>query len=122
MGMTVRMAVIMITVMMIVIMMIMDMMIVPMVTVPMPMLIMRVMMQPLARPRSARVFAEHQRLDGDRNGVGGQPDAAEVDVVEIHQHHAVDDEDVARDAEFLAQDRAQRLGDVAVEHDVDRLA
>ena len=40
-------------------------------------------MQPLARPRPARVLAEHQRLDGDRHGVGRHADTAEVDVIEI---------------------------------------
>jgi hypothetical protein len=72
-------------------------------------MLMRMMMQPLARPRAARVLAEHQRLDGDRHGVGRHADAAEVDVVEVHQGDAVDDQDVARDIELLAQDGAERL-------------
>src|SRR5437868_6731873 len=72
----------------------------------MPMLVMRMMMQPLARPGPAGVLAEDERLDGDRHRVRGQPDAAEVDVVEVHQHQPVDDEDVAFDAEVLAHDGA----------------
>src|SRR3984893_6295261 len=46
-------------------------------------MIMLMMMQALARPRAARVFAEHQRFDGARHGVGRHADAAEIDVVEI---------------------------------------
>ncbi len=41
------------------------------------------MVQPLARPRPARVFVEYQRFDGDRHRVGRHADAAEIDIVEI---------------------------------------
>ena len=64
------------------------------VTVRMVVIIM--MMQPLARTRAARVFAEHERFDGHRHGVGRHADAAEIDIVEIPQHHAVDDQKFAR--------------------------
>ena len=80
-----------------------------------------VMVDTLRRPAALHLLAEHQRLDGDRHGVGRHADTAEVDVVEIAQHHAVDAKDLALDQELLAQDRAERLRDVAVEHDVDRL-
>ena len=83
--------------------------------------LMGAVMQPLRGPRSARILAEDQRLDGHRHGVGGQPDAPKIDVVEIHQHDAVDHQDFALDAEFFPQDGAERLGHVAVEHDIDRL-
>src|SRR5262249_8205595 len=53
-------------------------------------MVMIMMMQPLARARAARVLAEDERLDGHRHRVGGHPDAAEVDVVEVPQDHAVD--------------------------------
>ena len=33
--------------------------------------------------RQPRVLAEHQRLDGDGHGHRRQPDAAEIDVVEV---------------------------------------
>jgi hypothetical protein len=46
--------------------------------------------QPLARPRSARILAEHERFDRDRHGIGRHADAAEIDIVEIPQHDAVD--------------------------------
>src|SRR5713226_2191095 len=52
-------------------------------------------MQPLAGPRPARILAEYERLDGDRHGVRRHADAAEVDIVEVHQHDAVDDQDFA---------------------------
>src|ERR1700686_3392251 len=80
-----------------------------------------VMMQPLARTRAARILAEDERLDGHRHRVGRIADAAEIDVVEIPQHHAVDDEELAPDIHLVAQDVAERLRHVAVEHDVERL-
>src|SRR5947207_8652032 len=81
-----------------------------------------VMVQPLARARPARVLAEHQRLDGHRHGVRWQADAAEIDEVEVPQHHAVDRKNLALHVELVAQDVAERLRDVAVQHDVERLA
>src|SRR5689334_20260780 len=83
--------------------------------------IMVMMVQPLARARAARILAEHQRLDGHRNGIGGIADAAEIDVVEVPQDYAVDCEKLALHVHLVAQDVAKRLSDVAVEHDVDRL-
>src|ERR1700733_7162821 len=53
------------------------------------------MVQPLARPRPARILVEHQRFDGDRHGIGRHADAAEIDIVEIPQHHAIDDQTLA---------------------------
>ena len=52
--------------------------------------------QPLARPWTARIFAEHQRFDGDRHSVGRHANAAEIDIVEVPQHDAVDDQQVAQ--------------------------
>src|SRR5712671_813448 len=84
-------------------------MIVPMMvemSVPVFML-MGMVMQPLAGPRPARVLAEHKRLDGDRHGVRRHADAAKIDIVEIHEDNAVDDQKLAPYAELFAQDRAQ---------------
>src|SRR5689334_6724736 len=81
-------------------------------------MIMVVMMDALVRATALRAFAEHERLDGDRYGVGRHADAAEVDVVEVAQHHAVDRQDLALDQQLLAQDRAERLRNIAIEHDV----
>src|SRR5580698_3977341 len=93
-----------------VVMMIMMVIVVVIVTMPVRMfVIMRMMMQPLAGPWPTRVLAEYERLDGDRHRVGRHADAAEVDVVEIHQDDAVDHQDFARDIELFAQDRAERL-------------
>src|SRR6516164_1518962 len=78
---------------------------------PMPMFMfmpVAMMMQPLAGPRPTRVLAEDQRLDGDRHGVRRHADAAEIDIVEVHQDNAVDDQDLARHIKLFAQDRAQR--------------
>src|SRR5215510_12190063 len=112
----------MFVVMMAVIMMMM-MMTVAVVTMAVIMrMIMVVMMDALVWTAALRAFAEHERLDGDRDGVGGHPDATEIDVVEVAQHHAVDRENLALDQELLAQDRAGRLRNIAIEHDVDRLS
>src|SRR5260370_9738135 len=80
------------------------------------------MMQPLAGPWPTRVLAEYERLDGDRHGVRRHADAAEIDIVEVHQHDAVDDQDLSCDVKLFAQDRAQSLRHVAIQHDVNRLA
>ena len=42
------------------------------------------MVQPLAGTRPARVLAEDERFDGDRDGIRRHADAAEVDIIEIH--------------------------------------
>src|ERR1700751_1273357 len=82
----------MIVVMVAVTMMVMMSMIVPMTVCVIMLMVIIVMMDALARPRSARIFAEHQRLDRHRHRVGRHADAAEVDVVEVPQHDAVDDQ------------------------------
>src|SRR6516165_5478802 len=92
-----------------------------MLTPMMMLVIVRVMVDALRRPAAARVLAEQQRFDGHRHRIGRHADAPEIDVVEVPQHHAVDREDLAFDQKLLAQDCAQRLRDVAVEHDVERL-
>ncbi len=71
--------------------------------------------------RAMRIVAEHQRFDRDRNGVGREADTPEIDIVEIHQHHAVDAENLALHPAVFPQDRAQRLRDIAVEHEINRL-
>src|SRR3954466_3641431 len=78
-------------------------------------------MDALVRAAAARVFAEQQRLDRDRHGERRHADATEIDIVEIAQHHAIDGQDLALDQQLLTQDRPQRLGDIAVEHEIDRL-
>ena len=114
----------MVVVMMAVIMMVMIVAMAMVVAVTMAMvvgMIMVVMMDALVRTAALRSFTEDERLDGDRYGVGGHADAAEIDVVEVAQHHTVDRQDLALDQKLLAQDRAECLGDIAIEHDVDRL-
>ena len=91
--------------------------------VVMPMLmIMLAMVQPLPRARTARVFAEHQRFDRDRHGIGRHADAAEIDIVEIPQHDAVDDEKIALNVELVAKEMPKSVCHVAVQHDVERCA
>src|SRR5262245_10965859 len=69
-----------------------------------------------------RIFAEYERLDRDRHRVRRQPDAAEVYVIEVPQRHAVDHQDLVLELELFAQYRAERLRDVPVQHDIERLA
>ena len=108
--------------------MIMIVMVMPMVvivTVTVMVMMMRavlVVVDALMRAAAARVLAEQQRLDGDRHGVGRHADTAEIDVIEIAQHDAVDRQNLALDQKLLAQDRTQGLRDIAVEHEIDRLA
>src|SRR5918994_1869337 len=80
------------------------------------------MVDALAGPRAARVLAEYQRLDGHRHSVRRHADSTEIDIVKIPQHDAVDHQDLAFHPLFFAQDRAQRLRDVAVQHDIQRLS
>ena len=85
-------------------------------------MIMLAVVQALARPWTARIFAEHQRFDRDRHGVGRHADAAEIDIVEVPQHYAVDDQKVAANAAFVAKEMPERVRHVAVQHDVERQA
>src|SRR3954454_4242795 len=108
-------------------MMAMIMMVVTMTVVTMGVIVcvikrMIMVMDALVRAPALWAFAEDQRLDGDWYGVGRHADAAEIDIVEVAQHHAIDRQDLALDQKLLAQDRAERLGDIAIEHDVDRLS
>ena len=45
---------------------------------------------------------------------------AEIDIVEVPEHDAVDDEEVTLDFKLLVQQVAERMGDIAVEHNVER--
>src|SRR5262245_7331213 len=69
-----------------------------------------------------RVLAEYQRLDRDRDGVRRQPDAPQVDVVEIPQRHAVYHQQLVRKPVLLLEYRPQGLRDAAIEQQVERLA
>src|SRR5439155_25814203 len=71
-----------------------------------------------ASARGPRVLAEYQGLDGDGNGLRRHTNAPQVDVVEIPEDDTVDDEHVAVHAHFVAEDGAERLRDVPVDHDV----
>src|SRR5690242_16729027 len=70
--------------------------------------------------RHARVLGEHQRLDRHGHRVRRHADAPEVDVVEVAQRNAVDDQQLGGDAHVLLEDAAERLRDVAVEDEVNR--
>src|SRR5690242_17744683 len=98
------------------------MMVMPMtMVVPVIIGLMLVMMNALRRTAPPRVLAEQQRLDRDRHGERGHPNAPEIDVVEIAQHQSINCQDLALDQQLLAQDGAQRLRHVAIEHEVERL-
>src|SRR3972149_4817790 len=80
-----------------------------------------VMMESLTWAWTSRVLAEDQGLDRHRHRIRRHPDRAEIDVVEIPENDAVDDQDVAFDMLLLTENCAQRLRHVTVEHDVKRL-
>src|SRR5438105_2374055 len=71
--------------------------------------------------RTARVLAEHERLDRHRHRVRRHAHAAEVDVVEVPEDDAVDREHFRGDAPLVLEERADRLRDVAVEDEHQRL-
>src|SRR5712692_11702405 len=64
------------------------------------------MVKALGRSAAPGVLAEHQRFDRHRHGVGRHPDAPQIDVVEVAQHHAVDCQNFALDLELLEIGRA----------------
>ena len=78
--------------------------------------------QALARPWTSRIFAEHQRFDGDRHGIGRHAYAPEINIVEVPQHYAVDDQKIAANVAFIAKEMPERVRHVAVQHDVERQA
>jgi hypothetical protein len=71
--------------------------------------------------RHAGILAEDQRLDGNRHGVRRHADAPEVDVVEVAQGDAVDDEQLRLDPPVVLEDAAERVGDIAIENEIERL-
>ncbi len=74
----------------------------------------------VADVRVAWILAENQRLDRYRNRLRRQPHAAQINVIEIPQHHAVDHQKLIGDVQFIAQNCAQRLRNIAVEHHKER--
>jgi hypothetical protein len=64
-----------------------------------------------------RIFAEDQRFDRYRHCLRRHTDTAKIDVIEIPQHHPIDNQYLACDIHLLAQDCAKRLRHVAIEHD-----
>ena len=77
----------------------------------------RVLPMAAARVRDARILVEDERLDRHRDGEGGHPHAAEIDVVEIPKGDTVDHQHLGGDAQLILEERAQRVGDIAVEDD-----
>ena len=77
------MIVIVVVVMIMRVSMIVIMMMVVSMMVVMTVAVMVVTLQMRLAARQPRVLAEHQRLDGHRHGHRRQPDAAEIDIVEI---------------------------------------
>ena len=70
---------------------------------------------------SPRICLEYEGLDRHGHGVRRIPDPTQVHIVEIPQRDAVDREDLRFQRELVLQKRAQRLRDVAVEDQIDRL-
>lgn len=72
--------------------------------------------------RMAWIVGKDQGLHRDRHRLRGHAYAPEVDVVQVPQHHAIDDQDLALHLHFLAQDGAQRLRNVPVKDQKQRFA
>ncbi len=62
-------------------------------------------LQPSATDGGPRILTEHKRLDRDRHGVGREPDAPQIDVVELPQPETVDHQQVGRHTQLVPQDR-----------------
>lgn len=112
-------AFVMVVVMAMAVMMPMIMVMMPMIVVAViVMLVIVVMMDAFPGAGTVRAVAEDQRFDGHRHRVRRNAQAPQIDEIKIGQHHAVDDQNIAFHAAFLAHDRANRLRHVAVEHDM----
>ena len=66
----------------------------------------------------ARVLTEDQRLDRHRYGLRRHADAAQINVIKVPQHDAVNDQDFAGDVHLFPQQIAQGVGHVAIEDQV----
>ena len=62
---------------------------------------------------------EDERLYRDRHGTRRQSKTTEVDVIEIPQRQAVNDEDLVIERHVLAKYGTEIHGDVGIENDVD---
>ena len=71
--------------------------------------------------RNSRIFAKDERLDRHRHSERRHAHAAEIDVVEVPERDAVQHQHVGPHAELLLQERAQRVGDIVVQNDEQRL-
>src|ERR1051325_4565518 len=61
---------------------------------------------------------EQERLHGNRNRFGNAQRLADVQEVEVAHVDAIDRDHVALDSELFAQNAAQRLRNVQIQHDV----
>lgn len=62
-------------------------------------------LEPSATGGEPRILAEHKRLDRDRHGVGREPDAPQIDVVELPEPKTVDNQQVGGHTQLVPQDR-----------------
>ena len=79
-----------------------------------------VMMDELTRTRAARILTEDEGFDSHWHRIGWHPDSPKIDIVEIPQDHAIDGKNLAFDIEFFAQNCAERLRYIAIEHEEER--
>ena len=98
--------VIMMVVRVIVVVMVMIVMMVMLMVVVMMLMVVVMIVQVRVTVGCARVFGEYQRLDRDRHGLRRHAYAPEIDVIEVLQGHAIDDEQLAHHLHFFAQNRA----------------
>ena len=63
----------------------------------MAMIIFSAMMDNLFGARPARILAKDERFDGDRHSERGNAHFAKINVIKVHQHDAIDDQNLACD-------------------------
>ena len=72
--------------------------------------------------RQPRIFAEHQRLDRHRHGERRHAHTTEVDVVEVPERDAVEDQHLGGNADLFLEQGAKAERDVGVHDDEERPA
>ena len=65
------------------------------VVVGMTVIIFGTMMDYFLSPRAARIFTEDEGFDRHRHSERGNAHLAQINIIKVHQHHAINDKDFA---------------------------
>src|SRR5579863_8194545 len=71
---------------------------------------------------ASREIVEHQRFHRDGHGVRRQSNPAQVDVIKVHEHNAVDHQQLGLNTQVITQYTAEGLREIAIENQVEGLA